>query len=58
MFKKIIGNVNLITIDDFYQAQPTRDKWIFEKLNENIHARASIFCENNVQCYELKQIMC
>jgi hypothetical protein len=26
MFKKIIGNVNLITIDDFYQAQPTRDK--------------------------------
>jgi hypothetical protein len=51
------GGVDVIMINDFYQAPHVKDSWIFQNIKENINALKLIFWQIYVQCYELNKIM-
>jgi len=39
--------------NDFYQAPPMKDNWIFQNVKDNVNALAPNFWQTYVQCYEL-----
>ena len=47
----------MIVTDDFYQAPPVRDKWIFQKIDEGLSALASNFWQDHIKCHELNIVM-
>ena len=58
MFKIVFfGGVDVIICDNFYQAPPIRDKWVFQKLDNGLNFLAPSFWNDCVKCYELTTIM-
>jgi hypothetical protein len=51
------GNLNVIIIGDFYQAQLVHDVGVFKINMNNIDSLMPNFWMEKIKCYELKQIM-
>jgi hypothetical protein len=44
-------------INEFYQAPPVKDSWIFQNIKDNVNALSPIFWQTYVQCYEPNKVM-
>jgi len=51
------GGVDVIMINEFYQAPPVKDSWIFQNIKDNVNALSPIFWQTYVQCYEPNKVM-
>jgi hypothetical protein len=51
------GDVDVITINEFYQTPFVKDNWIFQNIKNNVNALSPNFWQTYVQCYELNKIM-
>jgi hypothetical protein len=50
--------LDVIVTNDFYQALLERNKWIFQKVDEDLNAIAPNFGHDHIKFYELNTIMC
>jgi hypothetical protein len=54
---KIMGGLDVIMIGYFYQATLVQDSWILKSRINGLNVLGTHFWQENIKCYELKQVM-
>jgi hypothetical protein len=51
---EFMGGLDVIMINDFYQASLVWNSWIFNSRIEKLNILGTIFWQENIKCYEFK----